>query len=382
MILLSSFLFTTGIIATLLILVILQRAPDKELPQKLLLIVFILLFFVCFNAYAELHEITLIERVSFLFADTIGFALGPLLFVYIHSLYLEDEHVLKRYKYHFIPLLIYLLCVSIPIWLSEWGFLPGWQALFEPYEYLLQLQGLYLIIYCLISLRTIRKYQTLLKQNYANLQEKDLEWIRFLLIGIILTLLINLVLVFIEFTLGAFSWDSSIITTFVLIGLILYLGYYGSSQARILIPAHLIQPETILNKNTTDKPVHHLSNASEEEIHELTLRLEQVLKKEKAYLEEELSLGSLAERMETTEKKLSALLNHYIHTSFYDLINQYRVMEVKEKMAAPEFSHYTLLALAYDSGFKSKTSFNRVFKKNTGYSPSAYKKHIQERKHE
>ena len=58
--------------------------------------------------------------------------------------------------------------------------------------------------------------------------------------------------------------------------------------------------------------------------------------------------------------------------SFYDLINDYRVETVKQKMRSSESRQFTLLALAFDSGFKSKTSFNRVFKQKTGMSPSQY----------
>ncbi len=116
--LLSSFLFTAGMLATLLILFILIRASQKELPQKLLIGVFLLLFFVCCYAYGELHEVVLITQISFPFADAVGFALGPLLFVYIQSLYRENKGLLKQYSSHFIPLGLYLLFVSIPRLLS------------------------------------------------------------------------------------------------------------------------------------------------------------------------------------------------------------------------------------------------------------------------
>lgn len=375
--LLSSFLFTMGMLATLLILFILIRASQKELPQKLLIGVFILLFFVCFYAYGELHGVFLITQISFPFADAVGFALGPLLFTYIQSLYRKSKGLLKKYTYHFIPLGLYLLFVSIPRLISfePHSFLHKYQATLNSHELVLQFQGIYLVVYCLISLRSIQKYQALLKQNYANLQEKDLQWVRFLLIGIILTLLVNICLVLAELYWGEFSWETSNLTTFVLVGMIMYLGFHGSSQSRILIPDYILKPNMdISDENPQKQPSHHLSNASEKEIQELKSSLEKSLKEDKVYLDEELSLGTLAEILKTSDKKLSALLNHYLNINFYDLINQYRVQEVQEKMLAQEFQHYTLLAIAFESGFKSKTSFNRIFKKNTGLSPSEYKK--------
>lgn len=375
--LLSSFLFTTGMLATLWILFVLLRTPQKELPQKLLLCVFLFLFFVCFYAYGELHEVLFIKQISFLFADAVGFALGPLLFIYIQSLYRENKDLLKRYAFHFIPLWVYLLFVSLPRLFSfeADSFLYEYKETLDSHEFILQLQGLYLIIYCLISLQTIREYQKLLKQNYANLQEKDLQWVRFLLLGIVLTLLVNICLVLAELYWGEFTWESSNLTTFVMVGMILYLGYHGSSQSRILIPDYLLNHNSF--SETEDAPAtpsHHLTNASETEIAGLKTRLEKSLQEDHVYLEEDLSLSMLAEILDTTDKKLSALLNHYLDINFYDLINQYRVEAVQAKMLSSAFEHYTLLAIAFESGFKSKTSFNRIFKKSTGFSPSEYRK--------
>ncbi|WP_353959585.1 helix-turn-helix domain-containing protein [Aequorivita aurantiaca] len=74
-----------------------------------------------------------------------------------------------------------------------------------------------------------------------------------------------------------------------------------------------------------------------------------------------------------SDKKLSELLNQQLSTNFYNLINEYRVNEVKQKIKDKEYYKYTLLSIAHDCGFQSKTSFNRVFKQKTGMSPSLYK---------
>jgi AraC-like DNA-binding protein len=88
-------------------------------------------------------------------------------------------------------------------------------------------------------------------------------------------------------------------------------------------------------------------------------------------------LNKLAKHIPTTDKKLSLLLNQYMNTTFYDFVNAYRVQSVKEKLASVDFDNLTLLGIAYESGFKSKTSFNRIFKKETGFSPSEYKKSLK-----
>ena len=120
-----------------------------------------------------------------------------------------------------------------------------------------------------------------------------------------------------------------------------------------------------------------LANVSDEELDKLKVKLNQILEHEKRYLDEDLTLTTLAQQLDTTDKKLSTLLNQYINTNFYDLINSYRIEAVKEKMSLTAFDGLTLLGIAYESGFKSKTSFNRIFKKETGKSPSEFKKSLQ-----
>lgn len=92
----------------------------------------------------------------------------------------------------------------------------------------------------------------------------------------------------------------------------------------------------------------------------------------KMYLDPTLTLGQLAKALGTTSGKLSATLNHGLGMSFNDLVNQYRVEEVKTKLSSDQIDQYTLLGLALDSGFSSKTTFYRAFQKFTGRTPKTY----------
>lgn len=78
--------------------------------------------------------------------------------------------------------------------------------------------------------------------------------------------------------------------------------------------------------------------------------------------------------MEISNKKLSELLNQHMNTNFYNLINEYRIQEVKEKLNQGESEKYTVMAIAYDCGFQSKASFYRIFKQKVGVSPSEFVK--------
>lgn len=116
-----------------------------------------------------------------------------------------------------------------------------------------------------------------------------------------------------------------------------------------------------------------IEHLQKEEADVLLNTLQQVMEYEKPYLKQEITLNSLAELVGTTDKKLSALLNHILDISFYDFVNKYRVEALKEKLQCKEYEKYTLLGIAYSCGFNSKSSFYRVFKKETGISPATYK---------
>ena len=91
---------------------------------------------------------------------------------------------------------------------------------------------------------------------------------------------------------------------------------------------------------------------------------------EKPWLEPELTLTELAQRLRTSPNVLSKVINAGCRQNFNDFVNTYRVHEARRKLADPRFAHYSLVGVALDSGFNSKSTFNRVFKKLLGQAPS------------
>ncbi len=97
------------------------------------------------------------------------------------------------------------------------------------------------------------------------------------------------------------------------------------------------------------------------------------MEEEKPYLITDLSLQDLADRLNISRHQLSGLINQRHNINFYEFVNNYRVKEFILKMQDPDNQHYKMLSIAYDSGFNSKASFNRIFKQITGQTPSDYK---------
>jgi adenylate cyclase len=106
-------------------------------------------------------------------------------------------------------------------------------------------------------------------------------------------------------------------------------------------------------------------------------QLTSLMDNEKPYLDPDLSLRNLADMMEIPPNQLSQLLNEGFDQNFSEYINNYRLEAFKEKAADPDYQHLTILALAYDSGFNSKTVFNTFFKKVMGMTPSKYWKTLK-----
>lgn len=105
--------------------------------------------------------------------------------------------------------------------------------------------------------------------------------------------------------------------------------------------------------------------------------LNQLMSEQQPYLDPELSLRRLAEMLDLPSNHLSQLLNEGFDKNFSAFVNEYRLEAFKQKAADPRNQQFTILALAYDSGFNSKTVFNTFFKKQLGKTPTAYWKEVK-----
>lgn len=134
------------------------------------------------------------------------------------------------------------------------------------------------------------------------------------------------------------------------------------------------QRMTIISAQREERPVEYTRNISEPDLLHYSHQLTALMENEQPHLDAELTLGKLAERLDIKPKDLTVVLNHGLKKNFYDFINEYRVNTAQEKLADPSCRHLTILAIAYDSGFNSKSTFNAIFKKHVLMTPNQYKK--------
>ena len=101
-----------------------------------------------------------------------------------------------------------------------------------------------------------------------------------------------------------------------------------------------------------------------------------LLEAERIYRDEDLTLQTLAVKLDVSPHQLSWIINEVLHLSFSTLVNGYRIEEVKGRLSDPSFNHSSILQAAFDSGFNTKAAFYRAFKKATGTTPSEFKKTV------
>lgn len=139
-----------------------------------------------------------------------------------------------------------------------------------------------------------------------------------------------------------------------------YTDFHGRLYGGALIPpSHAKKSDPTLDEDT---------------VHQYTRRLLDYMQNEQPYLDPGLSLRGLADLAEIHPNKLSWLINQKLNRNFNEFINHYRVEHFKELAGDPGNAHISLIGLAYESGFNSKTVFNTYFKKETGMTPSAFLK--------
>lgn len=252
------------------------------------------------------------------------------------------------------------------------------------------------IAYVILSLWTLKKFRRAAKNEFSYTENINLTWLRYLIFGI--------GVIWVSVIFGTDSTTYSSVVLFVL-----FIGYFGIKQVGIFTQAppseeimdtagivsglKEIAPENfsfafkermteekkenmaaLVNQHSAEKIKYQksgLNDSSAEKIHE---KLKLQMQTEKWYRDPELSLSQLAQKLNIQTNILSQVINSYENRTFYDYINQLRIEEFKKMVILPENQKYTLLSLAFDCGYNSKTSFNRNFKKVTSLSPSEYLK--------
>lgn len=303
---------------------------------------------------------------------------GPLLYLYVNSLSVENFSLKATMLLHLVPLVVVGIHRTIVNPVPIGG--PANQAENSMYFYnkiYYSLIVLSLLTYWIFSLKLILSHRKNIPNHFSNYTSKNsLGWLISVLTLFLLLFVIDFSMSFLTRVLGIeigrFSFLSLNLTIFTFIMI-----FFGINQSAIYISPKKLQKEPEYHENHVNQETRYShSSLNEKQINELTKTVFQYLKGKKPYLNPDFSLQMMAEDLNISRHKLSEAINIGQKKNFYKLINEFRVEEVKEMLVNPAFNHYTVLGIGLECGFNSKTSFNRIFKEETGLTPTEYKKTI------
>ncbi|HYK76802.1 MAG TPA: AraC family transcriptional regulator [Daejeonella sp.] len=310
--------------------------------------------------------------------DPLVLLFGPLFYYYI---YLLSRGKLPPYYYlHLLPFIFYIASL-IPFYLlSGQEKIAFAQNLFINRGQqgfvisLLTLRTLHVVAYIIASLFLTQKFKKLLEANYSNTEKRNLDkaahLLRLYLVLSLITLGVYMFSMVLPINLLVINNLSSLGIGIVIYGLAYSTWNHPAMSEMQLVPLLLPDQSPMQAVDEKQRTTYHLS---ESQYTALSNRLEELLETEKIYLQSDFSLSELSQRLDILPYLASELINRKYQQSFFDVVNSYRIEEVKNRFNNASFDHYSILGIAMDCGFNSKSSFNTAFKKFTDSTPSQYR---------
>lgn len=304
---------------------------------------------------------------------------GPLMYLYAVTASDRSRRLTRWDALHFAPFVLALVA-ALPIYLmggpDKIAFYQALQRgerplLLQVLDPLKLVSG---VTYAGVTLLFLRRHRARIRDNYSSLEHVNLQW------------LVRLAAAAAAIWVLAVVFDSSprgddIIT--LSIALLVYgIGYMALRQPEIFrfdtgeypvagaaSAAPAMAPEPVESR-------YERSGLSDWEAAALKSALLAAMDQDQPWQDSDLTLADLARRLSTTPHKLSEVLNSQLTQSFYDFVNGYRVRYVQRRIESEDARNLKLLSLALDAGFASKSTFNDVFKKLTGKTPSDYRRSV------
>jgi len=226
-----------------------------------------------------------------------------------------------------------------------------------------------LVSYYILSIWQLKRYSETMKLNFSNTDKYKLRWLFILLSGLGGLLFIDLGLTLLGSLLSSDPMALEIPHLLVLEACYVFgIGVFAAKQPNIIFDKPLVETSRKYDRSSLN---HKKAEA-------LSFELNRLLKTERLYLDSELSLTQLSEKLGVVPTHLSQVLSENMLTSFYDLINQLRIEESKKLLELSLRDKKSVLDIAFESGFNNKTSFNNAFKKYTSMTPSIFKKSLNQ----
>lgn len=368
------YIFILGIFEAIFLFALINTKKKRSLADSILGWVFFLFGLNILLSFVEFYNRQNGYPFPFFINTTPPFILlhGPLLWFYIKAQTKQDFRFKPFHLLHFLPFLVVQINFLLGIYL-----LPSTQKihldategfkLMPTYGFMMMMILILPPLYYIWALNILHKYTISIKNYFSKLENIDLQWLRVLLISSLIMVSIINITFFIDYFyhIAPFLWLQA--ASFIFVSLyVLFLGFFGHKQDSLFTKVPLqkveLQPEII---KAIDK-------ADETFIYKLLAEM----KNKRLHLNPDLTISALSGEMSVSEEYLSGILNNQLKRNFFDFVNHYRVEDFKMQCQDSKKDNLTLIAIAYDCGFNSKATFNRVFKKTTTLTPSEYKQSV------
>jgi len=340
-----------------------NRKSNRFLAVFLFVQIMLLINYECFRYYREVYTFS---PHLFFIGQPFIFLAGPAFYFYVKSLTHSDFLPNKRHFLHTLPFLLVALyfTVSFHIYSAETK-----RALLDSNKFLFQSYALYfymaihiqIFIYNIASLFILKNYRDRIKQEYSSIQNIYLSWLSVVLYGFLIAWCTSVF----HYISWVFAFNIPVNLDFInFLAFFIFFNF-------IFFKA-LVQPTIFLGvEEESQQKTPYLSKSVEEQY---LKRLTQYMEREKPYLDPDITLFGLSEKVSIPHRSLSEIINNTIGQNYYDFINSYRVKESQRLLSDTATRSKTILEILYEVGFNTKSSFNQAFKKHTGTTPTQYKK--------
>lgn len=338
-------------------------------------------------------------------------ALGPLLYFYFRALTNADFHWRRRHGWHFLPAALFC-AVPIAVLLYDLGIHvgfcgaslayfdgtrgPGMQFAQTRLAWLDAVEDYFvyphLAVYLALTARAYRRYRGYVATEFANAGEFALSGLR----NLPITFTVGALAVAFSEVYAYWTGANSYVDAwwrFLAVGVVVFA---AAIQFHALHPRRVralrfpnadnappqgppVREVGLSPKPPTRRPPPETSAPPRTDTPELIDRLETRLREHRDHLQPDLKLAELARRTNTTTATLSRAINAHYGTNFSDYVNGHRCEAFLSRLRAGDHERHTLLSLALDSGFNSKSTFNRAFRKRYGYPPGKAVEHLRDR---